>query len=156
MSVFTEISRFIFSRPHPITVWYVVLHSEKNKEECLIVVHSQHIVPNMFFCSWDLLETFWWVKKNLVTHSWNRLFSVYKLTILAHKCKIKSYCYDIKLILSKIHHFRIFQFFSPKWPYKIFENNINRLNLTLAFEWCINYYIWMSKNFGQFLAYWTP
>ena len=39
------------------------------------------------------------------------VFSAYELTILAHQCKIWSYFYDIMLILSKIHHFRIFQFY---------------------------------------------
>jgi hypothetical protein len=82
-----------------------------------IVVHSQNTVPNMVFwlklCSWDLFETFWWVKKILVTYPRNHVNCAY---------------------LKKLS-----QFFSPKWPHKIFESNTNRLNLTWAFEWCINY-----------------
>jgi uncharacterized membrane protein SirB2 len=34
-----------------------------------------------------------------------------ELTILEHWCKIWPYFYDIMLILSKIHHFRFFNFF---------------------------------------------
>jgi hypothetical protein len=44
----------------------------------------------------------------------------------------------LSLFLSKIHHFRFFQFFSPKSRHIIIKNNTNRHNLTRAFVRFIN------------------
>jgi hypothetical protein len=60
--------------------------------------------------------------------------SVYKLTIVAHECKICSYFYDIMLILSKIHQFRIFQFFFTQMTIKIFLKQHKSTKIDMGFR----------------------
>ena len=47
----------------------------------------------------------------------------------------------------------VFGLFRPKITQKKFRSNIFRLNSTRAFDWCMNWTIWIRKNFGPFLPY---
>ncbi len=91
-----------------------------------------------------------YVKINVIS-----VFSVLKLTILAHQGIILTYVAEIMLILFKNMEIYINLFFKYFWPntrYKKIKNNSNRLNFSRAFDWCMNCHILMKKNFGPFLA----
>ena len=57
--------------------------------------------------------------------------------------KLTYFCFVFRLFLAKNHSKKI-------------GSNTFRLNSTGAFEWCINCYIWLKINFGQFLPIRDP
>ena len=83
------------------------------------------------------------------------VFSVLKLSILAHQGIILTYVAEIMLILFKNTEIYIknlfFKYFWPNTRYKIFKNNTNRLNLSRAFDWCMNWQYWTKYIFFTFL-----
>jgi hypothetical protein len=58
------------------------------------------------------------------------------------------------LILTKMRKFRIFQFFITQMTAYNFwkQHKWAKFDMDFAFEWCINYHLWITKKFGQFLA----
>ena len=83
------------------------------------------------------------------------VFSVLKLSILAHQGIILTYVAEIMLILFKNTEIYIknlfFKYFWPNTRYKKFKTNTNRLNFSRAFDWCMNCQYWIKYFFSTFL-----
>ena len=50
--------------------------------------------------------------------------------------------------VSRLSFKHVIKYTLPNTSYKKFKNNTNRLNLSRAFDWCMNCHILTRKNFG--------